>query len=109
MTFRGEEKPGRLFVIASGEFIQPNRELGYDDRLMGLGQMLLFGSIEWLVQDSVLSDIRTKAMPRFVGEVDRETQRRIQFVNIVFVPALFLLIGIGMRWRRSRRRATISL
>lgn len=105
---KGEGK-ARLLVISSGDFFQPNPTLGYDQRLAGIGQALLFNSLEWLAQDSALSEIRGKKMPKFVGEVPAEMRRRIQFTNIVFVPSCFVGIGTIMWLRRRARRRSLTL
>lgn len=99
----------RLLVIGSGDFLQPNRQAGFDESLAGLGAQLFINSIEWLVQDNALTQIRGKAMPRLIGEVPRDQQRSIQFINIVVVPALFAALGALMMIRRRKRRENIRL
>jgi gliding-associated putative ABC transporter substrate-binding component GldG len=106
--FKGSAR-ARLLVVSSGDFFQVHQALGYDERLTGLGQQLLFNSLEWLAQDSALSEIRGKRMPRFVGEVPAERKRSMQFTNIVFVPTCFLGIGTLMWLRRRHRRRTLTL
>ncbi len=98
----------RLLVIGSGTFYRPVQSLGYSQRLAQMGSQFFISSIEWLVQDSSLTEIRSKSMPRLVGEVDSRMKRAIQFVNIACVPALFALIGIGMMYRRRRRREKLT-
>ena len=105
---QGAAKPGRLLVIANGAFLQPDEDLGYDQELIALGQQLLFNAIEWLAQDSSLSNIRNKTMPSFVGEVSAPMKRKVQFINIVFVPACFAAIGALMYLRRQRRRDALK-
>ena len=106
--YKGERLPGRVLVIGSGDFFQVLPQIGYDERLSGIGQQLLFSSIEWLAQDNVLSKIREKRLPRYIGEVDSQLQRRIQFINIVFVPSCFALLGSLMMYRRRKRRERLS-
>jgi gliding-associated putative ABC transporter substrate-binding component GldG len=98
----------RLLVVGSGTFYRPVQSLGYNQRLAQMGSQFFISSIEWLVQDSSLTEIRSKSMPRLVGEVDSRMKRAIQFVNIACVPALFALIGIGMMVRRRRRREELT-
>lgn len=99
----------RILVVGSGDFFQVNPTIGYDERLAGLGQQLLFGSLEWLAQDSALFEIRAKKMPRFVGEVPADLKRQIQFINILFVPSCFVGIGTLMWLRRRSRRRNLTL
>mgnify|MGYP006290217253 CR=1 FL=1 len=94
----------RLLVIGSGNFFQPQQKIAYNQRLASLGGQFFISSIEWLVQDSALAQIRGKSMPRLIDKVERTKKRTIQFVNIAGVPALFALIGLGMWARRRRRR-----
>lgn len=106
--YHGEKKPGRLFVVGSGDFYDLVPSIGFDDRLAGIGQQLLFSSFEWLAQDNALSKVRDKRLPRYIGEIDRETQKSIQFINILFVPACFALIGSVMMFRRRKRRERLA-
>lgn len=106
--YKGERKPGRIFVIGSGDFLMPLPQIGYEQRLAGIGQQLFFASLEWLAQDNALSSIRDKKMPRFIGEVDQETQFNVQFINIAVVPACFAGIGFLMMMRRRRRREQLG-
>lgn len=103
-----ESTVGRLLVVGSGEFFQPVTKLGFNRQHARMGFQFLLSSIEWLVQDSALGRIRGKSMPPMVGEVDETTKRNIQFINIACVPALFALIGLGMMYRRRRRRETLK-
>ncbi len=105
---KGAAKPARLLVIASGDFIQPDPMIGYNESLAGLSQQLLFNAIEWLAQDNALSEIRGKSMPRLIGEVDAQLQQRINYLNILLTPALFALLGYVMLLRRRKRRERLS-
>lgn len=104
-----ESQPARVLIVGNGEFYQPVQQAGYDERLAGLGAQFFLSSIEWLVQDSELSQIRGKNMPTLIGEVDKPTQRTIQFVNIACVPAVFAGVGVLMMSRRRRRKETLRL
>lgn len=106
--YQGEKRPGRLFVIGSGDFYDLVPTIGFNDQLAGIGQQLLFSSFEWLAQDNALSRIREKRLPRYIGEINSETQRSIQFINILFVPACFALIGSIMMFRRRKRRERLA-
>lgn len=104
-----ESKPARVLVVGSGEFFQPNPNVGFNQQLAGMGGQFLLSSIEWLVQDNALTQIRGKSMPRLIGEVPREVQRKIQFTNIAIVPLLFLAIGYVIMLIRRRRRRSFEL
>ncbi len=99
---------GRLLVIGSGNFYQPQPSLAYNQRLASLSGQFFISSIEWLVQDSALAQIRGKSLPRMIDEVPADDKRRIQFINIACVPALFALIGVVMMYRRRRRRENLE-
>ncbi len=98
----------RLLVVGSGEFLSPIPEIGYDQRLAGMGAQFFIGSVEWLVQQNSLSSIRAKSLPRLIGEVPREIQTHIQFINISTVPCLFAAIGTIMMIRRRKRKERIA-
>ena len=54
--------------------------------------------------DTASDGTHVRIPPRLIDEVPSDTKRLIQFVNIACVPALFALIGLGMWFRRRRRR-----
>ncbi|QDG50627.1 hypothetical protein FIV42_07745 [Persicimonas caeni] len=103
-----DKKPARLLVVGSGDFFRPVPSVGYDQQLASLGGQFFVNSVEWLIQDTALTQIRTKAMPRLLGEVPEETKHSLQFVNIAAVPAVFALIGVFMMSRRRRRRESLD-
>lgn len=98
----------RVLVVGSGDFFRSVPELGYGQELAGLGAQFLLNSIEWLVQDSALSEIRSKSMPRLLGEVAAKDRQTLQFVNIATVPAIFAALGILMMMRRRRRKEALK-
>ncbi len=100
--------PARVLVVGSGDFFQPMRSVGYNEKLASLGGQFLVSSIEWLVQDTALTQIRSKSMPRLLGDVPTETKHALQFVNIAAVPACFALIGVFMMMRRRRRKESLE-
>ncbi len=100
---------GRVLIVGSGDFFVPNPQIGFNNQLSGLGGQFLLSSIEWLAQNTALSEIRGKKVPRIVGEVPKEAQRKIQFANIIAVPSMFALIGIFVVNFRRRRRENFEL
>jgi len=112
-----EEKPeqddsssraSRILVVGNGSMYRPVQSLGYNRQLASMGGQFFISSIEWLVQDSALAQIRGKSMPRLIGKVEEGTKRQIQFINIAIVPTLFALLGVFMVGRRRRRRRRLE-
>lgn len=99
-----DRRPARILAVGNAEFFNARPSIGFSRDLARIGTDFLLGSLEWLAQDDALAEIRGKAQPRLVGEVDVETRRRIQYINIVFVPAVFALVGWGVFTFRRRRR-----
>ncbi|MFP4600828.1 MAG: Gldg family protein [Persicimonas sp.] len=99
-----QPSPGRILVVGSGDFFGPMPQVGFNEEMASLGGQFFINSVEWLVQDSALAQIRSKSMPRLLGEVPMDTQRSLQFVNIAAVPAVFAMLGVLMMARRRRRK-----
>jgi len=104
-----DRKPARILVVGSAEFFQPNPQVGFNEQLAGLGGQFLINSLEWLVQDNALTQIRGKSLPRLIGEVPKSEQRRIQSMNILFVPLFFGVFGWTILQFRKRRKTKIIL
>ncbi len=104
-----EPVEGRLLVVGNADFFQPNPSVGYNEQLTGMGSQFLISSIDWLVQDTVLTNIRGKSTPRLIGEVSKDLQREIQLINILFVPLLFGTAGWTILAFRRRRKLKISV
>lgn len=103
-----EPKPARILAVGNAEFFNARPAVGFNRELARIGTQFLLGSLEWLAQDDALADIRGKAQPRLVGEVPLKTKRQIQYINIVFVPAVFALLGWGIYSLRRRRRSKLE-
>lgn len=99
----------RVLVVGSGDFFQPRPDVGFNEQLAGMGGQFFLSSMEWLVQDNALTQIRGKNMPRLIGEIPRAEQRQLQQLNILLVPLLFLALGGMVRVYRTRRRETFKL
>lgn len=104
-----EKKPARVLVVGSADFFQPNPQLGFNEQLAGFGGQFLISSLEWLVQDNALTNIRGKSLPRLIGDVPKSEQRRVQLMNIVFVPLFFGVLGWTILQLRRRRKDKIIL
>ncbi len=102
-------KKGRLLIVGSGDFFLANNQVGFDAQLAGVGGQFLFSTIEWLAQNTALSEIRGKKSPKIIGAVPKEDQRKIQFANIVAVPSLFAFFGVMIMSFRRRRKEKFEL
>ncbi len=100
--------PGRILVVGSGDFFGAMPQMGFNEQMASLGGQFFISSLEWLVQDSALAQIRSKSMPRLLGEVPMDTRRSLQFVNIAAVPAVFAMLGALMMARRRRRKESFD-
>lgn len=98
-----------MLVVGSADFFQPNPQLGFNEQLAGFGGQFLISSLEWLVQDNALTNIRGKSLPRLIGDVPKSEQRRVQLMNIVFVPLFFGVLGWTILQLRRRRKDKIIL
>lgn len=101
--------PARVMVVGSGDLVTLRPDLAYNQNIARFGMQFFFNSLEWLVQDNALTQVRGKSMPRLIGEVPRELQRQIQFINIAMVPAIFALLGYIVLVIRRRRRDSFEI
>lgn len=104
-----EQAEARILVVGNADFLQPNPQVGYSAQLTGLGGQFFISSIEWLVQDNALTNIRGKSVPRLIGEVAKDKQREIQIINILFVPLFFGTLGWTILAYRRRRKAKLTI
>jgi gliding-associated putative ABC transporter substrate-binding component GldG len=99
------KKPVRLMVIgdsdfASEEYLQLGRYLPI---YQGGGQML-FNAVGWATEDEALTPVRTKTLTARPIEVGSPgSVLALQMVNVVGVPAAFVVFGV-VRWRLRRAR-----
>jgi len=98
-----------VLMVGNADFLQPNPQIGFNQQYAGLGGQFFINSLEWLVQDNALTEIRGKSMPRLIGEVPQEKQRQIQYFNILFVPLLFAVLGWTVFQLRNRRKKSLKL
>ncbi len=104
-----EHKEGRILVVGNGEFFFPNPQVGFNNQLSGMGGQFFINSLEWLVQDNKLTEIRGKGMPRIIGEIPEDKEEQIQMFNIVFVPLFFAVVGWTVTQFRRRRKQNLTL
>ncbi len=93
----------RYLIIANGEFLFENKIIGYTDNFAKYGIHFFVNSIEWLVQDEALIDIRNRAVPPVMTPPDPQTQKSIIRLNVFYMPlAVILLMFSIAAYRRYR-------
>ena len=98
----------RYVIIPNGEFLFANKIIGYNDEFARFGIHLFVNSIEWLLQDNELIEIRNRALPQMIQLPDKDVQRRMIWLNVFGVPGLVILCMIVLRIYRMRRRKKIE-
>jgi len=63
-------------------------------------------SVDWLVQDAELIKIRNRGLSdRPIAELSPAAKSVLRYANVIGVPLLLVLFGIGRwQWRRARLR-----
>ena len=104
-------QPGRLIVVSNSDFAS-DEYLRFGRQIPTYGANLLFfmNVMDWLAQDEALAPIRAKGVQtRPLTMASDSTPTTVKAVNMIGVPALFILFGI-VRWRaRTARRRTAKL
>jgi hypothetical protein len=88
---KSSPKTGRVIVIA-GQFC--------DDRLFPHFGDLALNICNWMTERKVLLDIETARYSMNSLEVKRPQYERIWWLQIIWVPGTFLVLGLLMWWRR---------
>ena len=94
------QKPVRMVVIgdaafANDEWTQLSRFLP----VYAAGAQLLYNAIGWTVEDEALIPLRSKTMDsRQLPAISDAKASAIQWINVLGLPVLFCLYGVG-RWR----------
>ena len=92
------DKPFRMIVAADSDWINDNVISRFPEHLP-----LVINWIDWLLQEDALATIRSKgASVRKLLYDSKTEQSVIQYSNIVGVPALFVLVGLGRFFIRRR-------
>lgn len=89
----------RILVVASGFMPQ--------DGMADEEDMIFFvNAVDWLVQDAELIKIRNRGLSeRPIADLSPAAKSVLRYANVIGVPLLFLLFGIGRwQWRRARLR-----
>lgn len=94
---------GRLIVVGCSDFMK-------DDYLDGLMASFFLNSVDWLLQDEGLIDIRSRGMGnRPLKEIEPVLQQAVVYADILLVPFLLILAGlIQWRWRRRRIKKRVA-
>lgn len=99
----------RIVVVGNGDFMFPNQQTGYGSQYSSLGALFLLNGVDWLVQDEDLISIRSKGIPRVLKNVDPDDHLTYQTANILGVPLLFALLGLGIWLVRRQRQQKLTL
>ena len=96
----------RYWIVPDGEFLFVNKIIGYTDNFAKFGIHLFVNATEWLVQDTALIEIRNRELPQMIQKPEKNVQKRIIWLNVIGVPALVVILMIGVRiWRKRRQKA----
>ena len=94
------QKPVRLVVIGNAAFANDEwTQLARFLPVYAAGAQLLYNAIGWTVEDEALIPLRSKTMDsRQIPALSEGKASAIQWVNILGLPVVFCLYGVG-RWR----------
>ncbi len=98
----------RYLIVPNGEFLFMNKIIGYTDAFAKFGIHLFVNATEWLIQDTSLIEIRNRSLPQMVQIPEKSIQNRIIWINVIGVPALVILLMLGLRLIRKRRQKQIE-
>lgn len=93
----GEGREQRVLVVGDGDFISNDHIGAYGNRALGLDL------IAWLSAPGELAELPPKPGAPAALVLDERQRLMIGLGSLVVVPALFLAIGLGMRWLRWRQ------
>lgn len=94
-----ESPETRILVVGSGYLPQ--------DGMSDEEDLIFFvNAVDWLAQDAELVKIRSRGLSdRPIADLTPAAKTTLRYANVVGVPLLFVLIGIGRwQWRRARLR-----
>lgn len=94
-----ESPETRILVMGSGYMPQDGMA---DDEDM----IFIVNAVDWLAQDAELIKIRNRGLAdRPIADLTPAAKTTLRYANVVGVPLIFILIGIGRwQWRRARLR-----
>jgi gliding-associated putative ABC transporter substrate-binding component GldG len=94
------QKPVRLVVVGNAAFANDEwTQLARFLPVYAAGAQLLYNAIGWTVEDEALIPLRSKTMDsRQLPAISDGKASAIQWINILGLPVVFCLYGVG-RWR----------
>ena len=101
--FLEKNQPARLLVVGGVDFITNDF---INTRQGGQGQLALFvqNMVDWVAQDAALIEIRSKdSRPAPMTNISDSHRRAVKYFNMVGLPILVILVGLGL-WRRMENR-----
>jgi ABC-type uncharacterized transport system involved in gliding motility auxiliary subunit len=106
-SFIAKGQPGKIFLIASSEMIKDN-VLGEDGR--SPNEMFVMNVIDYLNAREEIAIMRSKEQ-RFnpLDDTSAGTKLAFKSVNIVGLPVIIVLLGLGIWFRRHGRKKRIQI
>jgi gliding-associated putative ABC transporter substrate-binding component GldG len=94
------QKPVRLVVVGNAAFANDEwTQLARFMPVYAAGAQLLYNAIGWTVEDEALIPLRSKTMDsRQLPALSEAKASTVQWLNILGLPVVFCLYGVG-RWR----------
>jgi ABC-2 type transport system permease protein len=94
------ESPDTRILVAGSGFL-PLDELADQEDLI-----FFVNAVDWLVQDPEMINIRNRGLSdRPIAELTPAAKNVLRYTNVIGVPLIFVLFGIGRwRWRKTKLR-----
>jgi ABC-2 type transport system permease protein len=99
-------KPGKIFILASSDMIKDNL---IDKEGRGANDIFLMNILDYLNGQEEVARLRSKQQ-RFtpLNETGAFTKTAVKMLNIVGLPVVVVLFGLGVWVRRTRRKKSIQ-
>jgi ABC-2 type transport system permease protein len=99
-------KPGKIFILASSDMIKDNV---MDSEGRGANDIFVMNVLDYLNGQVEVAQMRSK-LQRFMplNETGAFTKTAAKMINIVGLPVVVVLFGLGVWARRTRRKRTIQ-
>jgi ABC-2 type transport system permease protein len=95
-----ESPETRILVVGSGFFPQ-------DDYASPEDMIFFVNAVDWLAQDAEMIKIRNRGLSdRPIAVLTPAARSALRYVNVIGVPLVFILFGIGhWQWRKAKLRS----